>query len=242
LRKAQVAWTRKSLYGESIGHSIRASALPSREHTTGVVAHRAHEAQDFFGISGAGVKVGVLSDSVDFLTDVQAAGNLPPDVVVLPGQSGLGQGNTGEGTAILEIVHAMAPGAKLFFATAFTSESSFADNIRALRAAGCDIIVDDILYFDESPFQDGILAKAVNDVTQSGALYFSSAGNGGNFDDGTSGVWEGDFKDGLTLTALPGGNVHDFGNGVIGNRVLAPGFAIALFWSDPAGGFSNPCN
>jgi subtilisin-like proprotein convertase family protein len=207
--------------------------------TTGVVAHRAHEAQDFFGISGAGVKVGVLSDSVDFLTDVQAAGNLPPDVVVLPGQSGLGQGNTGEGTAILEIVHAMAPGAKLFFATAFTSESSFADNIRALRAAGCDIIVDDIFYFDESPFQDGILAKAVNDVTQSGALYFSSAGNGGNFDDGTSGVWEGDFKDGLTLTALPGGNVHDFGNGVIGNRVLAPGFAIALFWSDPAGGSCN---
>ena len=215
-----------------------APGLPAVD-TTGVIAHRAHEALDFFGITGAGVKVGVLSDSVDFLPQVQAAGNLPPDVVVLPGQSGLGQGNTGEGTAILEIVHAMAPGAKLFFATAFTSESSFADNIRKLRAAGCDIIVDDVFYFDESPFQDGILAKAVNDVTQSGALYFSSAGNGGNFDDGTSGVWEGDFKDGHTLTVLPGGNVHDFGNGVVGNRVAAPGAAVALFWSDPAGASSN---
>ena len=35
------------------------------------------------------------------------------------------------------------------------ARTSFAENIRALRAAGCDIIVDDVVYFDESPFQDG---------------------------------------------------------------------------------------
>ncbi|HEU0179355.1 MAG TPA: hypothetical protein VFV58_34255, partial [Blastocatellia bacterium] len=144
----------------------------------GDVAHNAAAARNFFGVSGAGVKIGVLSDSVDFLAQSIATGDLPPDVTVLPGQSGVP--GTGEGTAMLEIVHDMAPSAKLFFATAFTSIESFADNIRALRAAGCDIIVDDIIYFAESPFHDDIVSTAVNDVIADGALYFSSAGNEGN--------------------------------------------------------------
>ena len=51
---------------------------------------------------------------------------------------------------MLEILHDLAPGAELGFATAFISAASFADNIRALRFdAGCDVIVDDILYFNE---------------------------------------------------------------------------------------------
>jgi hypothetical protein len=78
------------------------------------------------------------------------AGELPA-VTVLPGQSGVPQ--TGEGTAMLEIVHDMAPEAELFFATSTESQAQFAQNIRALRQAGCDIIVDDIELLDESPFQ-----------------------------------------------------------------------------------------
>lgn len=211
---------------------------PSPVNTAGDIAHRANEARDFFGVNGAGVKVGVLSDSVDFLDQVQAAGNLP-EVTVLPGQSGLGEGNSGEGTAMLEIVHSIAPGAQLFFATAFTSDASFADNIRALRAAGCDVIVDDVFYFNEPPYQDGIIAQAVTDVTNDGALYFSSAGNEGNFDTGTSGVWQGDFKSGGSFALIPGGDVHDFGKGIISNFILADGFAVGLFWSDPQGASSN---
>ena len=61
---------------------------------------------------------------------------------------------------MMEIVHDLAPNAHLIFATAFTSEESFADNIRALRAAGADIIVDDVVYFAESPFQDSGPAQA----------------------------------------------------------------------------------
>ncbi len=34
---------------------------------------------------------------------------------------------------MMEIVHDVAPGAKIFFATAFTSPEGFADNIRTLR-------------------------------------------------------------------------------------------------------------
>ena len=134
-------------------------AVQGAATTQGEVAHRASEARNFFGVTGAGVNIGVLSDSVDFLAQSIASGDLPADVTVLPGQSGVP--GSGEGTAMLEIVHDMAPGAKLFFASAFNGAQSFADNIRALRAAGCHIIVDDVIYASESPFQDGIIAAAV---------------------------------------------------------------------------------
>jgi len=207
-------------------------------NSQGGAAHNVTDARNFFGVSGRGVKIGVLSDSVDFLAQSVASGNLPPDVTVLPGQSGVP--GSGEGTAMLEIVYDMAPGAKLFFATAFNSIESFGDNIRALRAAGCDIIVDDIIYFAESPFHDDIVSTAVNQVTADGALYFSSAGNEGNFNDGTSGTWEGDFKNSrVTLPGLPGGTLHDFGSGVISNFVEIGGLVTTLHWSDPQGGSSN---
>src|SRR5208283_5431141 len=123
--------------------------------------------------TGTGAKVGVLSDSVDYLTSSQIAGK----VTVLSGQSGLNQGNTGEGTAMLEIVNDLAPGAQLYFATALGGVANFANNIQQLQAAGCNIIVDDELYYNESPFQDGIVASNVNVVTAKGVLYFSAPCN-----------------------------------------------------------------
>ncbi len=134
----------------------------------GDVAHRADQARQAFDIDGTGVKIGVLSDSVNYLANSQAAGNLPP-VTVLLGQGGVG---VGEGTAMLEIVHALAPGASLYFATGNAGVASFAQNIRALQAAGCGIIVDDVVYFSESPFQDGPIAQAVNDVSAAGRCIF----------------------------------------------------------------------
>lgn len=218
------------------------------KNSEGDATHRAVNARNTFGVSGAGVKIGVLSDGVLQLAASQALGDLGP-VTVLPGQAGV-PGD--EGTAMLEIIHDLAPNAQLFFATAFTSAESFADNIRALRAAGCDIIVDDVFYFDESPFQEGqapniigdsdgaIIAQAVIDVTNAGALYFSSAGNGGNKADGTSGVWEGDFVDGgLATGPLAGaGNVHNFG-GSLFNTITQTSNRVFLFWSDPLGGSNN---
>jgi subtilisin-like proprotein convertase family protein len=196
--------------------------------------------RNFFGVNGAGVKIGVLSDGVNFLDQSVASGDLPPDVTVLPGQEGP-TNNIGEGTAMLEIIYDLAPGAKLFFATAFNGVNSFADNIRALRAAGCDIIVDDVIYSNESPFHDDIISTAVEEVVADGALYFSSAGNDGNFNDGTSSVWEGDFKNSrTTLPSLPGGTLHDFGSGVIANRVESDSpFVLGLWWSDPLGASDN---
>jgi len=205
----------------------------------GVVAHRADDALHFFGATGAGVNIGVLSDSDDFKEDAISTGDLPADTVTVPGQDG--RPGAGEGTAMMEIVHDMAPGAKLFFATAFNGPESFADNIRTLRFVyHCDIIVDDVIYYFESPYQDDIIAHAVNDVIADGGLYFSSAGNQGNYNDGTSGTWEGDFKKAKNgLTALPGYELHNFGGGVISDRVDLIGGPLILHWSDP-GSLDNP--
>jgi hypothetical protein len=212
----------------------------------GVVTHRADLAMSTFGVTGAGVKVGVLSDGVDSLATLQGSGDLPAGVTVLPGQAGSGD----EGSAMLEIVYDMAPGAQLYFATASNGIASFAQNIHDLRTAGCDIIIDDESYFNESPFQmgqtagvvsdtnGGLITQAVNDVTADGALYFSSAANSGGKDKGTSGTWEGDFLDG-GATGLEPGRLHNFG-GLDYNLITgSTGGWTTLFWSDPLGGSTN---
>ena len=121
------------------------------------ITHRTAVFRGLTGVIGAGVKIGVLSDGVAHLAAAQASGDLGA-VTVLPGQAGSGD----EGTAMLELIHDIAPGAQLYFATAFTSITSFAQNIRDLRTAGCDIIVDDVGYFVESPFQDGQAPSVVS--------------------------------------------------------------------------------
>lgn len=216
----------------------------------GVITMGAYSARGAFNADGTGVKIGVLSNGVANLAASQTLGDLGI-VTVLPGQTG----SADEGTAMLEVIHDIAPGAQLYFATGLPTITQFAQNIRDLRTAGCDIIVDDIGYFVESPFQDGqvgttdtnggVVIQAVKDVTDSGALFFSSASNSGNKNDGTSGTWEGDFVSGGTLALIPGGGlVHDFdpSAAVAQWNLLTLGGAtnpVSLNWSDPLGASSN---
>jgi subtilisin-like proprotein convertase family protein len=206
----------------------------------GDVTHAVDTTRASRQLSGIGIKIGVLSDGVTSLAASVSRGDLPPNVEVLPGQTGSGN----EGTAMLEIVHDLAPKASLAFATAINSLQSFADNIRALRAAGCDIIVDDILYFAESPFQDGPIAQAVIDVTNDGALYFSSAGNEQNVDDGTAGNWEGDYVSSGQTVGKFAGFAHDFDPGAAVQAINplstdSVGVPAILQWNDPLGASGN---
>jgi hypothetical protein len=121
--------------------------------------------------------------TADYATD-ESTGDLPAGVDVLqeadclnydaPLQPPFGD----EGRAMLQIVHDVAPGASLAFYTAEGSgDADFANGITALAAAGAKVIADDVGYFDEPFYQDGIIAQAIDTVEAGGVAYFSAAGN-----------------------------------------------------------------
>jgi hypothetical protein len=197
-------------------HAIRAALSRTR---TGAVTSQGDFVQhsdtvrSANALTGAGVTVGVLSDSYDCYaqyaapnsgvpasgysgyafngftataaTDV-STGDLPSTVNVIeeapcfnygaPILTPLGD----EGRAMLQIVHDVAPGASLAFYTADNSEQDFATGIGKLAGAGATVIADDVGYFDEPFFQDGIVAQAIDAVQAKGVAYFSAAGNNSN--------------------------------------------------------------
>ena len=151
----------------------------------------AAEARADFGVDGHGVVVGILSDSFD--TDPTAATRAATDIASgdLPGvanpcgytdpfsvlDDSLAGETTDEGRAMAQVVHDLAPGAKIMFATAFKGEAAFAGSIKGLAAAGATVIVDDVSYFEEPAFQDGPVGVAISEVVAEGVAYFSAAGN-----------------------------------------------------------------
>jgi len=220
-------------------------------NSQGDTCHRADMARA--GLVFSGIKIGVLSDSIDNSTGSYAAaiasGDVP-NVTILPNQAGSG---SGEGLAMLEIVYDLCPGSQLYFATAFNGAGSFAQNIINLRAAGCDVIVDDVGYFNESPFFDDVISQAVDTVTAGGALYFSSCANSGTKAKNSSGTWSGDFLDGGVVgSPLPSpstSHLHMFTDSVSMAQQVYTAFPSSgtsgssrrgdLFWSDPDNGSSN---
>jgi len=240
------------------------------EGDTQLKADAAREAHP--GVNGTGVTVGILSDSFDQASesgeggpiatkaeDDVESGDLPgvngcldasiTPVEVLPGEDGPPDG-TDEGRAMAQIVHDLAPGATLKFATAFTSdEISFANNIRALAAAGAKVIVDDVFWQGEPFFQDGPIAVAVNEVVKGGVTYFSAAGNDNLVDSEGHDIasWETpEYRDSGScppaVQAVPGANaIHclDFNPGpavdkTFGIKVEAgETLSIDMQWDEP---------
>jgi hypothetical protein len=147
----------------------------------GDTAMRADIARGAFAVNGTGVTVGVLSDSFNCLGGAAAGvatGDLPAGIVVLEEISNC-TGATDEARALAEIVHDVAPGAAIAVHTAANGQANFAQGIVDLANAGARVITDDVLYFAEPMFQDGIVAQAVDQVKALGISYFSAAGNEG---------------------------------------------------------------
>jgi hypothetical protein len=139
------------------------------------------------GFDGTGVTVGVMSDSyrcnpaafvpgAPTSTAAQdvATQDVPPNIEVLDNGECPG---TDEGRAMVQLVHDVAPGANQKFHTANNSMLDFADGILELQEAGANVIVDDVIYFAENMFSDGVVAQAADLAVQRGAAYFTSAGN-----------------------------------------------------------------
>jgi len=204
----------------------------------GVTQHRVDQINHFYNPSatsdyeGAGMSIGFLSNSyaanasaaqqdVNNFDLPGAAANPVNTQAVTVLEDDAVAGSDDEGRAMVEIGYKMAPKAKLAFATANLGEVDFANNIRALagipanmypgQTFAADTICDDVGYFDEPFFQDGIIGAGVDDAAAFGVAYFSSAAN----DIGVNG-YESDLRwvpngSGMTAaggnTALAGTNI-----------------------------------
>jgi subtilisin family serine protease len=157
---------------------IRPPSYPTRNNvgaagTLGDAVLRADQARATLGLTGAGVNIGVISDGTDHLANSIASGDLPAGIQVLKNPGG------DEGTAMLEIVHDLAPGAGLAFYGPTTS-ADMVNGITALAASGARVIVDDLTFFLEPKFQDGMLAQTARSFATNGRVYVTSAGNHAN--------------------------------------------------------------
>jgi len=139
------------------------------------------------GLDGTGVTVGVMSVSyrcnpaafvpgapTSTAAQDETTQDVPPNVEVLDNGPCPG---TDEGRAMVQLVHDVAPGAAQKFHTANNSLVDFADGILELQEAGANVIVDDVIYFAENMFSDGIVAQSADLAVKRGAAYFTSAGN-----------------------------------------------------------------
>ena len=164
--------------------------------TVGDTSVRSWLVRNGYNLDGKDIKIGVISNSFNTITDATLApfktntaeqdianGDLPAAGVTvlkqLPGK------RSDEGRGMLQIIHDIAPAAQLYFRTGSETAGDFAQGIRKLRDAGCDIIVDDLTYITEQFLTDGVVAQAVNEVTTptnpaiKPVTYFSACGNFG---------------------------------------------------------------
>ncbi len=196
------------------------------------------------GVDGSGVKVGVISDGVRGRAAAQATGDLPPSVTVFgactrrpfSGRACDFGNDCNEGTALLEIVHDIAPGAQLGFGAASTSLEFIQRIDDLVNAFGADVIVDDLGFSGAPYFEDGPIAKAVAAVKDR-VVYVSAAGNS------ALRHYEAKFFE----TIADGFSVHDFGRAAAKSRdptldvrVRSRRFVRAILqWNDRFGASGN---
>ena len=141
----------------------------------------ADKARDLFtadgsDINGVPVVVGVISDGAQDRQASQTSQDLPAGVGMADYYSDTCSGT--EGTAMLEIVHDLAPGAALWFGSSGLTPLNMRDRINSLASHGCRVIVDDIGWNAGIPFfQDFDITAAIDQFTANGGTYVSSAGN-----------------------------------------------------------------
>jgi hypothetical protein len=173
---------------------VRAGSVTSRAAR----AMRADVTATSLGVNGSGQTIGIISDSFAQTAVVrdgnttpakfaagtlqgsrqQDSGDLPNTVIILRDDVADG---TDEGAAMAELIYDVAPGSPLIFHAAGRSRAEMAEGIRNLCASGgADIVVDDILFLNESVYQDDVPALAASECVRAGKPYLSAAGNDGD--------------------------------------------------------------
>ena len=142
-----------------------------------------------YGLDGSGVKIGVLSDGIGALADSQASGDLPENIRFRSFRSDGNIAAGSEGTAMLEIIHDIAPGAELYFcnegnAFGYAGAVKFMaaeddPSTDAVEGFDVDIIIDDLGFLNIGPY-DGtsfVSQAASNAVVMDGKRYFTVSHN-----------------------------------------------------------------
>ncbi len=208
--------------------------------SAGDLVMRAAETREAFSVDGSNVRIGIISDSLSNLAASVNTGDLPPDVVIVNGEDGSNiPGTIDEGRAMAELIHDLAPGATLMFHTGFPTSLDMIEAIRALTAAGADIIVDDLGFFLEPYFEDGPTAQAVQEAIDAGVFYVTAVGN--DAEANYSGMFqELDPDDGDDQN-----NLHDFDSsagtdGTMGVTLAPRGLMrVVLQWPNSFDGSAN---
>ena len=138
--------------------------------TEGDIVHKTANVRSGYGYTGAGVKIGIISNGVKHINDSKESGDLPDDVHVLSDEVG-GDG----GTAMLEIVHDMVPDAELYFHDMGDDEIEFNYAIDALVSSGCKVICDDIYWQGQPYFEDGTIANHLESVLSDNDIVYVAA-------------------------------------------------------------------
>jgi hypothetical protein len=176
-----VPYIRCKIHPKKLRHLISSKTILSikkvitghtRVTSVGDIQLKADRVRAEYNVRGLNVKIGVISDGVDNLSQVSSAQELSNVHVIKAGS-----GN--EGTAMLEIVHDLAPDALLAFYSGIQSYEDLADGIVALKNDGCKVIVDDLGFLDEPFFtdEDNKLGSAIRSFISGGGIYVSAAGN-----------------------------------------------------------------
>ncbi|MEX2141296.1 MAG: S8 family serine peptidase [Pirellulales bacterium] len=231
---------------ESLSLPVNGVTDIGNETTEGDALLLADDVRSVLGFDGTGIKVGVISSGVPNRASVQTTADLPASVTIDPVRSGAEEHD--EGTAMLEIVHDIAPGAELFFSgfrhigydlqgneiTEYVAQD-MVDSINWLLDQDVDVIVDDLQFFNEEAFSDGIVAQAASNAIAEGVTFVTAAGNRANRH------YQGQFSN-------DGAGIHDFKVGaqldnILNVNVAAGGQVEAwLHWSDPLGTSANDYN
>ncbi|HTH99800.1 MAG TPA: Hint domain-containing protein [Acidisoma sp.] len=192
----------------------------------------ANVATALYGVSGEGIKIGIISDSYNANGGAAAnvtEGYLPTSVTVLNDSPD----GTDEGQAMMELAYQIAPNANYYFAAGGDSVESCAAAVTALQDAGCTVIIDDLGYATgESFFQTGTaLDLAIQSAVGAGVNYFSAAGN-----DGADYVEQGFAPLSVAIPGIGAVVANDFGNSNPYLDVTIPRGAsgnLVLEWAQP---------
>jgi hypothetical protein len=222
--------------------------------TCGGVANGPLSTGDLPASQGTRSASGVLTSSIGGIVarSFQANGDLEglPPATPACGFAGAG----GEGTALLEIVHDLAPSAKLSFAN-FDTDLSFNQAVNFLAASN-DVVLDDIGFFgvplDGTSAVSTNTAAALNNPAYPIRAYVTAVGN--DADEHYYGAYANSGVDGSTVSGIANtGKLHLFQRtgdttDVLGlgaqpyNVIALPAngeVAIFLSWDDKFGASAN---